>query len=71
MIEVKEILRQWLPAFRSVGIPLSVGVDRNTLRSHVEIAGEHGFTPRPDGIAALTDERFEDIPLALAQSGAR
>src|SRR5690606_15457554 len=71
MIEVKEILRLWLSGVPKRRIGLTVGVDRKTVRSYVRIAGEHGLTPGPDGIAALTDERFEAILLALKPSAGR
>lgn len=69
MIEVKEILRLWLAGVPKRRIALTVGVDRKTVRSYVELAGEHGLAPGPQEI--LTDERLEPILVALKSSAGR
>ena len=71
MIEVKEILRLWLSGVPKRRIALTVGVDRKTVHSYVEVASGYGVAPGPEGVAALTDERLEGILLALKTSAGR
>jgi hypothetical protein len=52
MIEV-EILRLWLVGVPKRRIALTVGVDRKTVRSYIEVACEFGLAPGPQGMEAL------------------
>lgn len=64
MMEIKEVLRRWLEGQAKKPIARSVGVDRNTVRRYIKVAGEHGLS-RKDGPAALTEERLAEIVSAL------
>jgi transposase len=71
MIEVKEIVRLWLAGVPKQRIALTLGVDRKTVRSYIQVAGEHGLKPGPQGVDALTDERLEAILVALKSRAGR
>src|SRR5512137_560910 len=64
MIEIKEVLRQWLQGEPKRRIARRLGLARNTVRDYIAV-GEKGGLQRGDGIAALTDERLAAILVAL------
>ena len=63
MIEIKEVLRQWLAGGSRKEIARRLRMDRNTVRGYIRLAESHGLT-RGEGDAALTDERL----LAIVES---
>jgi transposase len=63
MIEIKEVLRQWLTGGSRKEIARRLRMDRNTVRGYIRLAESHGLT-RGEGDAALTDERL----LAIVES---
>jgi len=64
MIEVKEVLRQWLLGKGRKSIARRVRIDRNTVRRYIEVAKQCGLDEAA-GIEALTQERLEQILEAL------
>jgi transposase len=67
MIEVKEVLRQWLSGVPKKRVARRVGVARNTVREYIAVAEECGLC-ETDDIAVLTDERMAAILVALKGS---
>lgn len=70
MVEIREVLRQWLEGAGKKVIARCVGLDRNTVRSYIKVAEACGLQQR-DGIAGLTDERLAEVLAALAPKPSR
>ncbi len=70
MIEVKEVLRQWLSGAAKRAIARRVGLDRNTVRRYLEAAGDVGLR-RKQGVDALTDELLAQVLEALRPAAER
>lgn len=70
MIEIKEVLRQWLAGVPKKRIAGRLGLDPKTVRRYVKVAEENGLAA-DDGVEALTDERVSDIVVALKASPER
>src|SRR4030067_2805626 len=68
MIEVKEVLRQWLSGQSRKAMARWVGLDRNTIRRYILVAQQCGLRVA-DGVDALTDEKLSDV-LAPPAAGA-
>jgi len=68
MIEVKEVLRQWLLGKGRKSIARRVRIDRSTVRRYIEVAKQCGLDEAA-GIEALTQERLEQILEALRTTG--
>lgn len=64
MLEVKEVLRQWVDGGRKKAIARRVGVDRNTVRSYIKIAEQCGLK-QGGGLGSLTEERLAEVLVAL------
>jgi transposase len=64
MLEIKEVLRQWLMGTAKRRIARRVGVSRNTVRRYLEVAEACGLAAS-EGEAALTDERLAEVIAAL------
>ena len=64
MIEVKEVLRQWLEGSGKKTVARRVGVDAKTARRYIAVAESCGLK-REAGIAGLTDEVFGRVLLEL------
>jgi transposase len=64
VIEIKEVLRQWLAGASRREIARRVGVDRNTVRSYVRAAEGCGWSAG-GGAEQLTEERFGEVLAAL------
>lgn len=67
MIEVKEILRQWLSGRPRKSIARWVSLDRNTVRRYIQAAEQCGL----DGVDALTDENLAAVLAALGAGPGR
>ncbi|MBE0556244.1 MAG: transposase family protein, partial [Proteobacteria bacterium] len=70
MIEVKEVLRQWLSGFSRKTMARWVGLDRNTIRRYLLVAQQCGLHAA-DGVDALTDEKLSEILAALGAGPGR
>lgn len=68
MVEVKEVLRQWLSGRGRNSIARWVRVDRKTIRRYIQVANEYGLQ-ETEGIESLTEERLELILEALRVTG--
>lgn len=68
MVEVKEVLRQWLSGRGRNSIARWVRVDRKTIRRYIQVANECGLQ-ETEGIESLTEERLELILEALRVTG--
>lgn len=66
MVEVKEVLRQWLDGEKLKTISRRLGVARNTVRRYTRAAEDEGIAP-PMAASALTEERLAAVMLRLAQ----
>lgn len=64
MIEVKEVLRQWLEGGGKKTVARRVGVDPKTARSYIAVAEQCGLK-REAGVAGLTDELLGRVLLEL------
>jgi transposase len=64
MIEIKEVLRQWLAGMPKKRIAAQLGIDPKTVRRYVAQAEANGIRVE-DGVDALTDERVSDVVVAL------
>ena len=64
MIEVKEVVRLWLSGLAKKAISRRLGLDRNTIRKYVKVAGKCGLR-KQDGVEALTEERLGQVLVAL------
>ena len=64
MIEITEVLRQWLAGARRKQIARRLGLDPKTVRRYLRAAERCGLAPGMDA-AALTDERVTAILTAL------
>lgn len=64
MIEIKEVLRQWLAGVPKKRIAARVGLDPKTVRRYIARAEACGLSPS-DGVDGLTDERLESVLVAL------
>lgn len=62
MIEVKEVLRQWLSGLPRKAMARWVGLDRNTIRRYIQVAQQCGLRDA-DGVDALTDEKLSEVLL--------
>lgn len=67
MIEVKEVIRLWLSGVAKKAISRQLGLDRNTIRKYVKIAGKCGLR-RQDGVGALTEDRLTQVLVTLKTS---
>jgi len=65
MIEVKEVLRQWLSGVGKKRIGANVGLDPKTVRRYVRAAEASGLTVEA-GLGALTDDRVASVLVGLA-----
>lgn len=70
MIEVKEVLRQWLSGHSRKAMAKWVGLDRNTIRRYLQVAQQCGLRVA-DGVDALTDEKLSDVLAALGAGPGR
>jgi hypothetical protein len=70
MIEVKEVLRQWLSGHSRKAMVKWVGLDRNTIRHYLQVAEQCGLRIA-DGVDALTDEKMADVLAALGAGPGR
>ncbi len=70
MIEVKEVLRQWLSGLSRKAMAKWVGLDRNTIRRYLLVAQQCGLHAA-DGVDALTDEKLSDVLVALGAGPGR
>ena len=70
MIEVKEVLRQWLACLSREAMARWVGLDRNTIRRYLQVAQQCGLHVA-DGVDALTDEKLSDVLAALGTGPGR
>jgi transposase len=66
MLEIKEVLRQWLAGEGIRCIARRVGVARNTVRHYVEVATACGLT-RDGGAETLTEELLAEVVRRLDQ----
>lgn len=64
MIEVKEVLRQWLSGRAIKAIARFVGLDRNTVKHYIRVGKACGMN-EGDGVASLTDERLLKVATFL------
>jgi len=64
MVEIKEVLRQWLSGTRKKQIARRLGVDPKTVRRYVRVGERAGLKPE-QGAAALTEEVLSKILSAL------
>jgi len=64
MIEITEVLRQWMAGAGPKRIARMLGVDRKTVRRYVRAGAQCGLAPRM-AAAALTEERLVSILTAL------
>jgi transposase len=64
MLEVKEVLRQWLGGDRKKAIARRVGVARNTVRAYIKAAEDCGLK-QGGGVGTLTEERLAQVLVAL------
>lgn len=64
MIEVKEVLRQWLEGAGKKTVARRVGVDAKTARRYIAVAEDCGLE-RSSGVAGLTEEMLGRIVLEL------
>src|SRR4030067_890114 len=69
MIEVKEVLRQWLAGQSRKAMAKWVGLDRNTIRRYILVAQQCGLHAAA-GVDALTDEKMSYV-LAVFVPGPR
>jgi hypothetical protein len=65
MVEVKEVLRQWLLAVPKKRIATGLGLDPKTVRHYCELGAKHGVR-REDGLESLTDERVLAVVAEIA-----
>jgi hypothetical protein len=70
MIEVKEVLRQWLSGRSRKATSRWTGLDRNTIRRYIRIALSCGLRYE-DGEAGLTDEKLSEVIVALGAGPGR
>ena len=70
MIEVKEVLRQWLSGQSRKAMGRWVGLDRNTIRRYILVAQQCGLHAA-DGVDVLTDEKMSDVLAALGTGPGR
>ena len=64
MIQIKEVLRQWLAGIPKKRIAAQLGVDPKTVRRYIARAQACGLELE-HGVEALTDERVSQIVVAL------
>lgn len=64
VIEIKEVLRQWLGGSSRREVARRVGVDRNTVRGYVRAAERCGWSAA-GGMGQLTDERLGEVLAVL------
>jgi len=70
MIEITEVLRQWLGGARRKQIARRLGLDPKTVRRYLRTAERTGLRPGMDA-TVLTDERLAAILTALRATPAR
>ena len=63
MVEVKEVLRQWLAGTAKKRIAARLGLDVKTVRRYIEAAQKHGLTG-DGGEAGLSDELLATVLVA-------
>jgi predicted transcriptional regulator len=64
MVEMKEVLRQWLAGAKKKRIASKLGLDPKTVRRYVAMAEAAGLEAN-DGPDALTDGIFAEVVSAL------
>jgi len=64
VVEIREIMRQWLNDLGLRKISENIGIDRKTVRRYVDLAKEFGVT-RDKGKEQITDELISKIVLKL------
>jgi hypothetical protein len=67
MIEVKEVLRQWLSGHSRKAMARWIALDRNTIRRYIQVAESCGIHVE-GGVDALTDEKLSEV-LAVLGTG--
>ena len=70
MIEIREVVRQWLGGRGVKTVARAMGIDPKTARRYVRAAEDVGFV-QSEGIDALDDERFLALLTALKTPAAR
>jgi transposase len=70
MIEIREVVRQWLGGRGVKTLARAMGIDSKTARRYVRAAEDVGFV-RSEGIEGLDDERFLALLTALKTPAAR
>jgi transposase len=65
MLEIKEVLRQWLAGAAKKKVAARVGCDVKTVRRYVKAGEAAGLTPGQDDAAKLTDELVGDVMLEI------
>src|SRR5688572_29101863 len=65
MVEVKEVLRQWLLAVPKKRIAAGLGLDPKTVRRYCEVGEAHGISQEA-GLASLTEERVLAVVAELS-----
>lgn len=70
VIEIEEVLRQWLAGVPVKRIARRVGFDAKTVRRYVKVAESCGLTPE-QGVGALTTERVGAVVAALSPTPER
>lgn len=70
MIEIKEVIRQWLAGIPKKRIAAQLGLDPKTVRRYIAQAQSCGLE-LDHGVAALTDARVSEIVAALRTRPAR
>jgi hypothetical protein len=70
MIEIREVVRQWLGGRGTKTVARAMGIDPKTARRYVRAAEQVGFT-RSEGPESLDDERFLALLTALKTPAAK
>ncbi|KAF0160846.1 MAG: transposase [Rhodocyclaceae bacterium] len=70
MVEVKEVLRQWLLAVPKKRIASGLGLDPKTVRHYCELGEKHGVR-RAQGLGSLTDERVLAVLAEVTSTSGR
>ncbi|MFM7144690.1 MAG: hypothetical protein ACKO2K_22540, partial [Alphaproteobacteria bacterium] len=65
MIEIEEVLRQWIAGEPIKRIGRRVGLDPKTVRRYAKAAASCGLGPE-QGVAALTAERVSEVVTRLS-----
>jgi len=70
MIDVKEVLRQWLSGRFLKEMARWIDLDRNTVRRYIQVAQSCGLCPE-DGVETLTEEKVAEVISALGSGPGR